>query len=66
MKSRPCLVHVGDFVRLRGYEDIYGYVTGIDSEPYNDRYHIEIDIGIDKEPLYLYDDQLEVLQLIKE
>ena len=66
MPLRPCHVHLGDFVRIKKYEDVYGYVTGIDEEPYAHRYYIEIDIGVDKEPLYLYDDQLEVIPIIKE
>lgn len=66
MRNRPCLVNIGDFVRVRKYDNVYGYVTGIDNDGYSDNYYIEIDRGIDKEPLYLYDDQLEVIPIIKE
>jgi hypothetical protein len=66
MLKRPCHVHIGDFVRVRKYEDVYGYVTGIDEEEYTGTYYIEIDIGMNKEPLYLYDDALEVIPIIKE
>ena len=66
MSNGPCLVHLGDFVRVRKYEDVYGYVSGIDREEYTGTYYIEIDRGVDKEPLYLYDDQLEVIPIIKE
>ena len=65
-KIRPCLVKLGDFVRLGGDIDIYGYVSGIDEEPHLNKYYVEVDIGVDKTPLYLYDDQLEVLDIVKE
>lgn len=66
MPNRPCLVQIGDFVRVRKYDDVYGYVSGIDIDDFNDNYYIEIDRGIDKDPLYLYDNQLEVVPIIKE
>lgn len=66
MPKRPCLVHIGDFVRVLEYEHVYGYVSGIDGDDMDGKYYIEVDRGVDREPLYLYDDQLEVLTIIEE
>jgi len=63
---RPCYVKVGDFVRTRGDLDIYGYVTFIDANNETGDYYVEIIYDEDADPLYFYDDQLEVLSVIKE
>ena len=63
---RPCYVKVGDFVRTRGDFDIYGYVTYIDGNSETGEYYVEIVYDEDADPLYFYDDQLEVLTVLKE
>lgn len=63
---RPCYVKVGDLVRTRGDLDIYGYVTYIDGNSETGEYYVEIVFDEDADPLYFYDDQLEVLTVIKE
>ncbi len=63
---RPCYVKVGDLVRTRGDLDIYGYVTYIDGNSETGDYYVEIAFDEDADPLYFYDDQLEVLTVLKE
>lgn len=65
MKKRPSYVHEGDFVQVDKTE-IFGYVVGLDYDMEEDRYYIELDLGVNKKPLYLYDDQVSVLNIISE
>jgi hypothetical protein len=63
---RPCYVKIGDLVRTCGDLDIYGYVTYIDGNSETGEYYVEIVYDEGADPLYFYDDQLEVLTVIKE
>jgi hypothetical protein len=62
--SRPCFVKIGDFVRARSDDRFYGFVTYIDKATTGD--YVEVVYDIDADSLYFYDDELEILQLIKE
>lgn len=66
MFRRPCLVKIGDLVRLRDNHDILGFVTYVDSVPDSNDYYVEVVYDDDADPLYFYDDQLEILKLVKE
>ena len=63
--KRPCYVKVGDLVRARSDDRFYGYVTYIDSASGKD-YYVEVVYDMDAEPLYFYDDELDVLKVVKE
>ena len=63
--QRPCYVKVGDLVRARSDERFYGYVTYIDTAA-NGEYYVEVVYDMDADPLYFYDDELDVLKLVKE
>lgn len=63
--KRFCLVKVGDLVRAKADERFYGFVTYIDKTSNGD-YYVEVVYDNDADSLYFYDDELEVLKLIKE
>lgn len=63
--KRQCLVKIGDLVRAKSDERFYGYVAYIDSRP-SDSYFVEVIYDEDADSLYFYDDELEVLKVIKE
>lgn len=63
--KRPCYVKVGDLVRSRSDERFYGFVTYIDLAANGD-YYVEVVYDMDADPLYFYDDELDVLKLLKE
>lgn len=62
---RPCFVNIGDLVRLKDDERFYGFVTYIETVAGGD-YYIEVIYDIDADPLYFYDNELEIVKLIKE
>lgn len=66
MFRRPCYVKVGDFVRSKGDVEIYGYVTWVDENSETGEYYVEVIHSEDLEPLYFYDDQLTVLEMVYE
>jgi hypothetical protein len=66
MFQRPCFVKIGDLVRSRENLDLLGFVTYVDKVPDSNDYYVEVVFDDDADPLYFYDDQLEVLRMIKE
>ena len=65
MYKRPSYIKIGDLVRSRQDEMIYGFVTYVDTTATGD-YYVEVVYDEDADPLYFYDDELDVLKLIKE
>jgi hypothetical protein len=63
--KRQSLVKVGDLVRAKSDIRFYGFVTYIDTVAGGD-YYVEVIYDQDADPLYFYDDELEVLKLVKE
>ena len=62
---RHCFVNIGDLVRLKQDERFYGFVTDIETMTGGD-YYVEVIYDIDADPLYFYDNELEIVKLIKE
>lgn len=62
----PCTVKVGDFVNSRQYSEIFGYVTNIEYNSQTGDYYVEVIYDDDSDPIYFFDDELEVVKLIKE
>ena len=66
MFKRPCYVKVGDLVRARDNLELLGFVAYIEKIPDSPDYYVEVVFDSDADSLYFYDDQLEVLKLVKE
>ena len=59
-------IKIGDLVRSKEDKDFYGFVTYIDKVEGTEEYYIEVVYDFDAEPLYFYEDELEIVKLIKE
>jgi hypothetical protein len=66
MFRAPCTVKIGDFVNSRQYSEIFGYVTNIEYNSRTGDYYVEVIYDDDSDPIYFFDDELEVVKLIKE
>jgi hypothetical protein len=67
MFHRPCYVKLGDFVYSKKFETrIYGYVTWIDENSETGEYYVEVQHSDEADPLYFYDDQLVVMEMVHE
>jgi hypothetical protein len=60
-----CAIKVGDLVRSKDDPLFYGFVMYIDTTESGD-YYVEVIYDQDADPLYFYDNELEVLKLVKE
>lgn len=63
-KQEP--IKVGDLVRCKNDERFYGFVTYLDTARGSSEYYVEVVYDVDADPLYFYEDELEVIKLIPE
>lgn len=66
MFNKPEPIKVGDLVRSKNDDRFYGFVTYLDIVSGTKEYYVEVIYDIDADPLYFYEDELEVIKLIKE
>lgn len=66
MFKSPEPIKVGDLVRLKRDDRFYGFVTYLDIAVGTKEYYVEVIYDIDADPLYFYEDELEVVKLIPE
>lgn len=59
-------IKIGDLVRSKLDDRYYGFVTHIDSVAGTGEYYVEVMHDPDADPLYFYEDELEVIKLIPE
>lgn len=64
--KRPCMVSLGDLVRSKSDSEFYGFVVYIDRISGENSYYVEVVYDEDADSLYFYDDELEVMKLVKE
>lgn len=57
---------IGDLVRSKTDKELYGFVTYIDFVEGTNEAYVEVIYDMDADPLYFYEDELEVVKLIKE
>lgn len=57
---------IGDLVRSKADHDFYGFVTYVDIISGTKDTYVEVVYDIDADPLYFYEDELEIMKLYKE
>ena len=60
------VLKIGDLVRSKADRELYGFVTYIDTIEGTNETYVEIIYDMDADPLYFYEDELEIVKLIKE
>lgn len=66
MLNRPCYVKIGDFVSTKKFDGVYGYVTWIDENSETGEYYVEVYHDDEADPLYFYDNELNVMRMENE
>jgi hypothetical protein len=59
-------VKIGDLVRSKNDPEFYGFVTYIDIIPETRDFYVEVMYDVDADPVYFYEDQLEIIKLYRE